>query len=495
MLVAIAFIIICLSLIFLFLKNKKTGLPTYFFPLLFSIKVICGFTLTYIYSNHYKDRSTADIFKYYDDAKVMYSALKDEPLDYFKMISGVGNNTFHFDTCYYEKMNHWYKRNDFGMYNDNHTIIRFNALLMPFTFNSFHAHTVIMCFISLIGFYFLFQFFLFFLSDKEKWIAIVVFFLPSVLFWGSGLLKEGLLIFSIGSLLYGFLLIFIRKHLSILNLLIFLFGILLLLLNKTYWLVLLILPLSCLYITLRYSIKKTFLFFMVYHLLFFVLGFIFYNAFENKSLLKTISERQQAFINLAKGGIYLLNQENLVRLEPDESKSLIKASSDSVFIKEGSNYLKWKLNNFDDTLFVKNSGFSEIKFKVIAINPKAGSLLFDQAIVSDFGSFMLFIPKAIINCLLMPLPWNVNSVTELMASVENILIFLTLIGGFFFYRKNIPQLNSFCCFLIFVSMLCFLVVGFTTPVAGAIVRYKMPALPFLLMIVVYFSSKKKTTEL
>jgi len=28
----------------------------------------------------------------------------------------------------------------------------------------------------------------------------------------------------------------------------------------------------------------------------------------------------------------------------------------------------------------------------------------------------------------------------------------------------------------------FLIVGYTTPVAGAIVRYKMPSLPFMLMI-------------
>ncbi len=493
MLVAVAFILICLLLIFLFFKNKKTGLPNYYFLILFVLKIIFGFSLTYIYSHHYKDRATADIFKYYDDAKVMHSALNDLPLDYFKMISGVGNNTFHFDTSYYEKMNHWYKRNDFGLYNDNHTIIRFNAILMPFTFNSFHAHTVVMCFISLIGLYFLFQFFRHFLPDKEKAIAIVLSFIPSVLFWGSGLLKEGLLLFSIGAFLYGFLLIFIRKNLSILSLLIFLFGISLLLLNKTYWLALLILPLTCLYITLRFGITKIFLFYTIYHLLFFVIGFVFFNAFENKSLLINISERQQAFINLAKGGIYLLNQENLIRLEPYDAKCIVKADEDSVFIKSGSNYLKWKLNNFDDTLIVNNSIFSDIKFKVIAVNPKAGSLLFNQPIGSDFASLILFIPKAIFNCLLMPLPWKVNSITELMASVENILIFIILIGGALFYRKNITQLNSFCYFLIFVSVLSFLVIGFTTPVAGAIVRYKMPALPFLLMLVVYFSSK--TTKL
>ena len=155
------------SLIFFYFKKKKTHFPIWVFNSVFTIKIIAGFGLTYIYTHQYKDRSTADIFKYYDDAKVMYSSLEKAPKDYFRMITGIGNNTFHFDTCYYEKMNHWYKRNDFGLYNDNHTIIRFNAILMPFTFNSFHAHTVIMCFFSFIGLYFLFSFFNYFLKDKE----------------------------------------------------------------------------------------------------------------------------------------------------------------------------------------------------------------------------------------------------------------------------------------------------------------------------------------
>ena len=494
MLVASVFVVLCLLLIFLFIKNKKRGLPIYFFPLVFSVKVICGFTLTYIYSHHYKDRSTADIFKYYDDAKVMHSALKESPSDYFKIISGIKNNTFHFDTCYYEKMNHWYKRNDFGLYNDNHTIIRFNAILMPFTFNNFHAHTVIMCFVSLIGLYFLFQFFRFFLPDKEMRIALAVFFVPSVLFWGSGLLKEGLLLFSIGALLYGFLLIFFRNQLSVKSILILLSGIVLLLLNKTYWLALLILPLCCLYLTIRFSIKKKFLFYCVFHLIFSAIVFIFFGAIEHKSLLKITSERQQAFINLAKGGIYLLNQENLIRLEPDDEKLLLRTGYDSVLIKEGSNYMKWKLNNFDDTILVNNSAFSDEKYKVIAKNPKAGSLLFAHPISPDFISAILFIPTALKNCMMIPLPWNVHSIMELMASAENTLILFGFMIAFFYIRKKRTELNSFFYFLVFVSILSFLVVGFTTPVAGAIVRYKMPALPFLIMIIVYLLERGQTSK-
>src|ERR1035437_9676446 len=55
----------------------------------FILKILAGTALWFVYSYLYADRSTADIFKYFDDSKVMYNALFSKPLDYFKMLIGV----------------------------------------------------------------------------------------------------------------------------------------------------------------------------------------------------------------------------------------------------------------------------------------------------------------------------------------------------------------------------------------------------------------------
>jgi hypothetical protein len=488
--VASLYITLFSAILFFYFKKKETGLPNFTFNALFLIKVLFGFALTYVYTHQYKDRSTADIFKYYDDAKIMYSALEKSPSDYFSMLSGIGNNTFHFDTCYYEKMNHWYKRNDFGMYNDNHTIIRFNALLMPFTYSSFHAHTVIMCFVSFIGLYFLFSFFCYFQPGKDWLILMAVFLAPSVLFWGSGVLKEGILLFSIGGLLFSFKQLFFRKVVSITSILLLCISFFLLLINKFYWLPILLFPLICLLIVRVLKINKPFWFYINSYMLLIASCFFIYSSTQNKNPIQKIAERQQSFIHLAQGGIYLLNQQNLIRLNPLDSSCLQKTKSDSVVIKSGTSYLKWKLNKFDDTLVVTSSDIDKETYKIIAIQQKAGSILFENSIHPDFISFVKFMPIAFFNSSLMPLPWQVKSFTELMASLENSIVLILVILTFVWFKKVNKFDKGFLWFLIFIVLSVFFMVGFTTPVAGAIVRYKMPAIPFLLMIAVCFYQKK-----
>src|SRR5690606_21957916 len=48
---------------------------------LFLLKVAAGTALWWVYTYYYTDRSTADIFKFFDDGNVMFSALLAHPLD------------------------------------------------------------------------------------------------------------------------------------------------------------------------------------------------------------------------------------------------------------------------------------------------------------------------------------------------------------------------------------------------------------------------------
>ena len=479
MIIALLYTLVFAAFIFFYKQNSFFGLPRWVFVLAFLAKIMSGFFLTSIYSSHYTDRSTADIFKYYDDAKIIYNALPDRPMDYASMITGIGNDNSYYDTTYYTNMNHWYKRFDLGNYNDNHTIIRFNALIMPLSFGSFHVHTVFMCMLSFIGLFALFYFFRLLFPQKTILIYLVVFFIPSVLFWGSGVLKEGLLLFSIGGLLLSFYKLFILKTRKLIFYFLFVAALLLVLINKNYLLLVLITPLLSFYFSHHFKIKHVFLFYICTHILALALLYGGAKYIVGISPENTIVQRQKEFINLANGGIFLISNQYLTRIEPEQSALLINYN-DSVKIKTGSNYLTWRLTNLDDTIRVTNSTES-LMYKVISKLPRAGSLLQNKPIEYNFISFVRFAPQALYNCLLQPNIIKAKSIVERIAALENLLLILFIVICFYFgdfKNSNKPMFY----FSMFSVLLLFLMIGYTTPVAGALVRYKMPLLPLMLMM-------------
>lgn len=169
----------------------------------FILKIICGLILWSVYTFYYKDRAISDIYKYFDASKIMFDALKTNPIHFFKMLTGIGNNAPEF-LPYYDKMNFWSRQIESSIYNDSHTIIRFNTLVRFFSFGYYNVHTVFICFLSLIGLTAIYKTFYPLLQDKKQELFISVFLLPSVLFWGSGVLKEGLILFALGLFIYYF---------------------------------------------------------------------------------------------------------------------------------------------------------------------------------------------------------------------------------------------------------------------------------------------------
>lgn len=176
-------------------------IPKYWFIAVFGIKLIVSIALTMIYTNYYTDRNTADIFKYFDDSKVMFNALKTNPIDYFKMLLGIQNDTPYFNITYYDKMRFWYSEYPTNIFSDSHTIIRFNAFVHLFSFGHFHVHNVFINFISLVGLTAIYKTAINYIKQSKKMVFYAIFFAPSVLFWGSGLLKEGIIFLGLGMLL------------------------------------------------------------------------------------------------------------------------------------------------------------------------------------------------------------------------------------------------------------------------------------------------------
>ena len=119
------------------------------FQIIFILKIMAGFGLYWIYTKHYTVRSEADIFKYFDDSKVMYEAFFDSKKHFFQMLFGVNCEGQEFRELYYDNMTNWYKTYDSIVFNNNRTMIRINAILHLISFGSYHIHSIVMCFFPL----------------------------------------------------------------------------------------------------------------------------------------------------------------------------------------------------------------------------------------------------------------------------------------------------------------------------------------------------------
>jgi hypothetical protein len=74
---------------------------------------------------------------------------------------------------------------------------------------------------------------------------------------------------------------------------------------------------------------------------------------------------------------------------------------------------------------------------------------------------------------------------SLVAFLENVFFLLVLIGAIFRVMKFTGHVTWHFPMILF-SLAVFSLVGMTAPVVGAMVRYKAPVLPFLLMSLLHY---------
>lgn len=401
---------------------RLNGLPKNFLIIIFLLKVIAGTILAAVYFYYYTDRSTADIYKYFDDSKIMTDALWSHPGDFFRMLFGFDNDNAYFSEQYYNHMNNWFRPYESNLYNDSHTIIRINAVMRIVSFGSYHVHTVFACFLSLTGLTGLYKSFVSFCSDKQKLLAAVVFLLPSVMFWASGVLKESFLIFGLGILFYSFIQFSERKF-RWRWLPFTLIAFLLLLYLKVYVLMALLPGMIAYFWVMKSNYKLMWLKYGVVLIVSIIAAVYFEYIFPDYHMLEIFVQKQQDFIRLGK-----------------------------------------------------------------AMN--SGSQIVLMPLTSHWWSFLQAAPHAFYVVMFRPFIWESTSPFMLLAGAENLLLITGVFILFFRFRKpDRAQLNLVLWSLSYVILL-FVLIGWVTPVLGAVVRYKVPALPFLGMILVVLYNKR-----
>ena len=458
---------------------------------IFVLKILIGISLNIIYSEYYQDRKTSDIYKYFDDSKFIHHSLKNNPLHFIQLITGINDNNPQL-AIYTDSTLHWKQQSqEFSnftqtsnvTFSNHRTITKFNAIMRIFSFGNINTHVLIMSFISLIGCLLIFKsFYQFIPSNNLKIYLVIIFLTPSIIIWSSGILKEGLLFFAFG--LYFNSLFNLSKNYNR-NAAILLFSFFLIFTLK-YYLFIIIIPLTLLYLIPSKTNINTIAKYVVF--LFFIASlFIFSENFNNQVNLVLNSKRTEQ-VRVAVGGYYCLqfnnkNSSRLVRfisplkeISKIDYKSNINSKSTFFKLKPGLQYQVFNSDLNNDTLLTN----SEFKYYFLDSFEKAGSYYPLPIIGKSSTNFIKSIFNAISNVFFKPFNFFEGSLLLTLASFENLLFFIYILFLLVKRKIRIANLNVLLFNLLFIFML-YTVIGLTIPVLGGLVRYKI--LGFLLLLI------------
>lgn len=272
---------------------KNSGISQKTLIAAFLIKLVFGFAVGFVFSEYYTDRSKADTFKYFDDSEILFQSIHESPQDFFCMLTGINSKRPELNQ-YYDQMNYWY--DTYSPFNDNRAMIRLNAACRLVSWGHYHVHVVFICFLALIGIVASMYAFSFYHPKHSTSILLLFVCIPSVVFWGSGLLKDSLTIFALGVTLYS--LISISENRKPKNIITFV-ACLFLLLQVRFQVFVLMIPITFAWLIAHYYRKKSHIVFVSTFIAFVLLVVVAWPHLFNTNLIDVMALKRVGFVNLA----------------------------------------------------------------------------------------------------------------------------------------------------------------------------------------------------
>ncbi len=321
-------------------------------------------------------------------------------------------------------------------------ITKITAFVNLLSFNTYAGSSLLFALFSYSGIWALYRTFTSVFKGIDKELAIAVLFLPSVFFWGSGILKDTISLGALGWFVRGIWLLFISRQSFFKAALIIMLSSVLIVGIKPY-IILAFLPAALLWIGNYY-----------------------------RNLMPS------GFLRTALIPFFLL---------------IIFFSGYKLITEIGNNLGKYSVNNLENAA----EGFQS--WHQVASEGGSGYTLGSDIDMSTAGMLRLF-PKALNIALFRPYPWEAGSIVILASAFESFsILILTLLvafklGPLRMLQKIWSHPFLFACFIF--SLVFGFAVGFTSYNFGALVRYKIPMMPFYVgMLLVLWASRKGKFEI
>lgn len=410
-------------------RNYPPGHPfrPYIIPAL-SVKLFGSVFLGIIYAYYY---GYSDSFGFFEHSQVIGSAFKESPGKWLNLVLHLPDP---YDPDYYRYTSnlYWYTVDD-----ASYIVSAVASIIGLFDFNTYLPTSIVFACISFTGVWALFRTFCSLYPRLVPQIAVCVLFVPGVVMWGSGLLKDTLCLFALGWLTYAIFRLLVQRDFRLKNVFLIVLCFFILAKVKIY-ILLAFLPAVGLWVLFSYVRKLS-------------------------------SRATRIFVNTAVLTLILGSSLFLMQKFADQLGvySLDRISSFAAATHDWITY---------STQQEEGSGYT--------LGDPDFSLL---------GMLKKF-PLAVNVTLFRPYLWEARKPIVMISALESLLFLFVTLKVFYVvgWRKVWRTINAdstiqFC--LIFTVIFSF-AIGVTTYNFGTLSRYKIPCMPFfaLALVLIYYRS-------
>lgn len=417
------YIIIIYIIAFSYLRVIPKSIKRFYIPAL-TFKIVCAIVFVLIYRYIY---GYGDTFGYFNDARLLFDLLTSKPTTALRILFGS-----------YEQFVAQFPNHFISWNNNNYSVVQLIFPLVVFGFKSYLPTTLLLAFITFMGSWKLFEYFCRYFPMLKRPIAVVCLFLPSVVFWSSGILKDSICMASLCFLFVAIANMLIQKKIKIKYLVTMLICFFIILNIKSY-ILLAFFPAMALYI----SLEKT-------------------RDIKNRYLRKLFIP---FLLVIGVGvGYYAINSLAGELVGESGSSAIESAIQSGVDLQE-------------------------------AINAQDGGSNYRIEMEPTLFGLISASPSAIVTTLFRPYPWEANNMLMIFTSIESFIllafsIFIVCKLGLIKTFKYIFS-SPLLIFLFTFSIIFALFVGFSTGNFGTLVRYKIPCIPFYSIALILLLSKTK----
>lgn len=332
------------------------------------------------------------------------------------------------------------------MYRDaqSYFIVRIAAVLGLLTFSTYSSVAILFAFISFLGLWAMFKAFYRIYPEIHLQLAIGIFFIPTVFFWGSGILKDTVTLGAAGFLVYSFVNIVFERRRLLLSCIMLLLSV---------WVI--------------YEVKLYILLCLLPSLIFW---FFIYKIGQVPSVVARVLIAP-FLLSIGLGLGYF------------------------VALKAGEDSNRYSIDNIAKTAQVTAY---DIRFWT---GKDAGSGYYLGELDGSFGSMLKLAPQAVNVSLFRPYIWEVNNPLMLLSALEAIGLLLLTLWVFLRnpFKLAVASLSKpSVLFCLSFSLVFAFGVGVSTYNFGTLSRYRIVLVPFYviaLFLIDFYAREAKSTEI
>lgn len=486
----ITFLLFAVS-VFLIYKGKifkSTLVSSKLIAFVFAFKFL--FILSFVsYLDKHKEFDLKGDHDYYlYDAKILNNVFYQSPTTYFKLLFALDNSENTRDK-YLSETSIWI--NPYLEYNDCRSVIRVHSVIDFIANGNPYFHLLLVNFLSVFSMLLLVKVVSKHVVATSTLFLVLSLAIPTIFIYGNLVMKEHFLIFGFSALLYG---LSTKTFKSIYTWL----GLLFLLSVKIYIFGILLLA-TMIYYSLKLVHKNICkIGVLIAYLALLVL--VLFTSFGTKAVFH-ISKQQYDFDKVATKGLYLhdktlkkdkhyfyLNVEDTVYFQYKDDANVI-LTKDLTLAKHS-----WLNNEFLDSVHYTKGHI----FHLDMIVPKTSGSYVPPFFI-HYGKMRMLknIPSSITYTLTQPSfnsPGSIAKYPIILETLSVILLSIFSLGYALFYNRQ-KLFSAFSIAVLFFIFASAFLVGVTTPVIGAMVRYRVPtyfAIILLAFILINPIWKKKS---